>query len=100
MAAQVALRRQQANESLESLIPESLRVLPGMAVAGGGGEGNQGATARTGEIDLRWGSDPGATHPPKGKICPLFRRISLNFCVDINDLQFCVKVLCNWKLLI
>ncbi|XP_024865579.2 doublesex- and mab-3-related transcription factor 3-like [Kryptolebias marmoratus] len=34
MAAQVALRRQQANESLESLIPESLRVLPG--AAGGG----------------------------------------------------------------
>ncbi|XP_061585879.1 doublesex- and mab-3-related transcription factor 3a [Cololabis saira] len=30
MAAQVALRRQQANESLESLIPESLRVLPAL----------------------------------------------------------------------
>nr|AAN77230.1 doublesex and mab-3 related transcription factor 3 [Mus musculus] len=29
MAAQVALRRQQANESLESLIPDSLRDLPG-----------------------------------------------------------------------
>lgn len=29
MAAQVALRRQQANESLESLIPDSLRALPG-----------------------------------------------------------------------
>nr|XP_056704708.1 doublesex- and mab-3-related transcription factor 3 [Euleptes europaea] len=28
MAAQVALRRQQANESLESLIPDSLRALP------------------------------------------------------------------------
>uniref|UniRef100_A0AAZ3RFZ8 DM domain-containing protein n=1 Tax=Oncorhynchus tshawytscha TaxID=74940 RepID=A0AAZ3RFZ8_ONCTS len=32
MAAQVALRRQQANESLESLIPESLRALPGITV--------------------------------------------------------------------
>uniref|UniRef100_A0A673ZIS5 Doublesex and mab-3 related transcription factor 2a n=1 Tax=Salmo trutta TaxID=8032 RepID=A0A673ZIS5_SALTR len=29
MAAQVALRKQQANESLESIIPESLRALPG-----------------------------------------------------------------------
>uniref|UniRef100_A0A452I850 DM domain-containing protein n=1 Tax=Gopherus agassizii TaxID=38772 RepID=A0A452I850_9SAUR len=29
MAAQVALRRQQANESLESLLPDSLRTLPG-----------------------------------------------------------------------
>ncbi|XP_040395860.1 doublesex- and mab-3-related transcription factor 3 [Cygnus olor] len=29
MAAQVALRRQQANESLESLLPDSLRALPG-----------------------------------------------------------------------
>uniref|UniRef100_A0A8D0L4W6 Doublesex and mab-3 related transcription factor 3 n=1 Tax=Sphenodon punctatus TaxID=8508 RepID=A0A8D0L4W6_SPHPU len=29
MAAQVALRRQQANESLESLLPDSLRGLPG-----------------------------------------------------------------------
>ncbi|XP_060054937.1 doublesex- and mab-3-related transcription factor 3 [Erinaceus europaeus] len=31
MAAQVALRRQQANESLESLLPDSLRALPGPA---------------------------------------------------------------------
>uniref|UniRef100_A0A3Q1G1P2 Doublesex and mab-3 related transcription factor 3a n=1 Tax=Acanthochromis polyacanthus TaxID=80966 RepID=A0A3Q1G1P2_9TELE len=42
MAAQVALRRQQANESLESLIPESLRVLPGIGLPGAG-EGNQAA---------------------------------------------------------
>ncbi|KAM6169162.1 doublesex- and mab-3-related transcription factor 3 [Rhynchocyon petersi] len=34
MAAQVALRRQQANESLESLIPDSLRALPGPAPPG------------------------------------------------------------------
>lgn len=63
MAAQVALRRQQANESLESLIPESLRVLPGIGIGtgtgsgtGGGGEGNQGAPARTEELELRWSS--------------------------------------------
>ncbi|KAM9391953.1 doublesex- and mab-3-related transcription factor 3a [Pholidichthys leucotaenia] len=58
MAAQVALRRQQANESLESLIPESLRVLPGIGMAGGG-EGNQAAPARAEELELRWsGGDP------------------------------------------
>lgn len=34
MAAQVALRRQQANESLESLIPDSLRALPGPQPSG------------------------------------------------------------------
>ncbi|XP_006863796.1 PREDICTED: doublesex and mab-3 related transcription factor 3-like [Chrysochloris asiatica] len=34
MAAQVALRRQQANESLESLIPDSLRALPGPPAPG------------------------------------------------------------------
>uniref|UniRef100_UPI0037E85733 doublesex- and mab-3-related transcription factor 3a isoform X3 n=1 Tax=Semicossyphus pulcher TaxID=241346 RepID=UPI0037E85733 len=56
MAAQVALRRQQANESLESLIPESLRVLPGIGMAGAG-EGNQGATQRTEELELRWSSE-------------------------------------------
>lgn len=65
MAAQVALRRQQANESLESLIPESLRVLPAMGIAssgpgggggGGGGEGNQGPPARSEELELRWSS--------------------------------------------
>lgn len=58
MAAQVALRRQQANESLESLIPESLRVLPGIGMSGAG-EGNQGAPPRTEELELRWtGSEP------------------------------------------
>ncbi|KAM7415657.1 hypothetical protein PAMA_017945 [Pampus argenteus] len=55
MAAQVALRRQQANESLESLIPESLRVLPGIGIAGNG-EGNQGAPPRTEDLELRWSS--------------------------------------------
>ncbi|TKS77941.1 Doublesex- and mab-3-related transcription factor 3 [Collichthys lucidus] len=56
MAAQVALRRQQANESLESLIPESLRVLPGIGIPGAG-EGNQGAPPRTEELELRWSSN-------------------------------------------
>ncbi|KAK5932041.1 hypothetical protein CgunFtcFv8_003777 [Champsocephalus gunnari] len=55
MAAQVALRRQQANESLESLIPESLRVLPGLGMLGAG-EGNHGAPPRTEELELRWSS--------------------------------------------
>ncbi|KAG9355147.1 hypothetical protein JZ751_001860 [Albula glossodonta] len=63
MAAQVALRRQQANESLESLIPESLRTLPGISVPGTG-ENNQVAPPRAGEIDLRWtGEQPGNTQP-------------------------------------
>ncbi|KAM6944362.1 doublesex- and mab-3-related transcription factor 3a [Lycodopsis pacificus] len=57
MAAQVALRRQQANESLESLIPESLRVLPGIGIGiAVAGEGNQGAPPRTEELELRWSS--------------------------------------------
>ncbi|XP_035235688.1 doublesex- and mab-3-related transcription factor 3a [Anguilla rostrata] len=63
MAAQVALRRQQANESLESLIPESLRTLPSIAVPGSG-ESNQGAPPRMGELDLRWSAEqPGNNQP-------------------------------------
>ncbi|KAJ8285342.1 hypothetical protein GJAV_G00025740 [Gymnothorax javanicus] len=63
MAAQVALRRQQANESLESLIPESLRTLPSITVPGSG-ESNQGAPPRIGELDLRWSAEqPGNTQP-------------------------------------
>ncbi|CAN9512861.1 unnamed protein product [Ophioblennius macclurei] len=72
MAAQVALRRQQANESLESLIPESLRVLPvppppppvtnpaEAAPAGPGGPGGPGGpAARAEELELRWsGAEP------------------------------------------
>ncbi|XP_051525962.1 doublesex- and mab-3-related transcription factor 3a-like [Myxocyprinus asiaticus] len=61
MAAQVALRRQQANESLESLIPESLRSLPGITV----GSGEQSANSRTSDIDLRWSSDTLTPKPPQ-----------------------------------
>uniref|UniRef100_A0AAV2MNM7 DM domain-containing protein n=1 Tax=Knipowitschia caucasica TaxID=637954 RepID=A0AAV2MNM7_KNICA len=57
MAAQVALRRQQANESLESLIPESLRVLPAISEASPG----PGAPSRTGDMELRW-SGPERSH--------------------------------------
>lgn len=59
MAAQVALRRQQANESLESLIPESLRVLPGIGMAGAG-EGNRGTPPSSEELELRWSSTEAA----------------------------------------
>ncbi|XP_060926782.1 doublesex- and mab-3-related transcription factor 3a [Limanda limanda] len=55
MAAQVALRRQQANESLESLIPEALRVLPGLGLPGPG-EASQGPPLGSDELELRWSS--------------------------------------------
>lgn len=63
MAAQVALRRQQANESLESLIPESLRALPGITVS----SGEQSANPRAGDMDLRWSTDTGTPKTPQGK---------------------------------
>ncbi|KAJ8339247.1 hypothetical protein SKAU_G00360330 [Synaphobranchus kaupii] len=53
MAAQVALRRQQATESLESLIPESLRTLTGLSMPGTG-EGSEGISSRMGETDMKW----------------------------------------------
>ncbi|KAJ8005485.1 hypothetical protein DPEC_G00118450 [Dallia pectoralis] len=56
MAAQVALRRQQANESLESLIPESLRALPGISVPGHA-EGNPGPPSHSGDLEIRWTSE-------------------------------------------
>ncbi|KAM4615918.1 doublesex- and mab-3-related transcription factor 3a [Polymixia lowei] len=59
MAAQVALRRQQANESLESLIPESLRTLPGITMPGSG-EGNQEPPPRAEDLDLRWSTEQAA----------------------------------------
>lgn len=64
MAAQVALRRQQANESLESLIPESLRVLgPGIGLSGAPAENNQGGTPRSDELELRWSGGAEAGQP-------------------------------------
>ncbi|XP_066566709.1 doublesex- and mab-3-related transcription factor 3a [Amia ocellicauda] len=60
MAAQVALRRQQANESLESLIPESLRTLPGLS-APVSGESSPGPPPRTGDVGLRWPDQPGGS---------------------------------------
>lgn len=64
MAAQVALRRQQANESLESLIPESLRALPGITV----GSGEQSANPRPCEINLRWSADRVTPKPSQGNL--------------------------------
>uniref|UniRef100_A0AAZ3QVK3 DM domain-containing protein n=1 Tax=Oncorhynchus tshawytscha TaxID=74940 RepID=A0AAZ3QVK3_ONCTS len=69
MAAQVALRKQQANESLESralpgitvpgwgesIIPGSLRALPGITVPGLGA-GNRGLPPHSGDMDLQWTS--------------------------------------------
>ncbi|XP_077417068.1 uncharacterized protein LOC144048701 [Vanacampus margaritifer] len=54
MAAQVALRRQQANESLDSLIPEALRVVPAEGPAPAAVA--VGAAAATGEPEARWRS--------------------------------------------
>ncbi|KAG2466940.1 doublesex- and mab-3-related transcription factor 3a [Polypterus senegalus] len=61
MAAQVALRRQQANESLESLIPETLRTLPGLSAPVPGD--SHPAAARTGEAAGRWPSEQPAGIP-------------------------------------
>ncbi|KAG9354301.1 hypothetical protein JZ751_012425 [Albula glossodonta] len=63
MAAQVALRRQQANESLENLIPESLRTLSALSVPGNG-DGSDGTSSRIGEMDMKWTAEqPGSTEP-------------------------------------
>ncbi|XP_064411372.1 doublesex- and mab-3-related transcription factor 3a isoform X1 [Latimeria chalumnae] len=71
MAAQVALRRQQANESLESLIPESLRALPGLPTPVPG-DSNQ-LQSRAGELPMRWPSDqPGNLQLPKKGIVSCF----------------------------
>ncbi|KAG7268593.1 hypothetical protein CRUP_011740 [Coryphaenoides rupestris] len=74
MAAQVALRRQQANESLESLIPESLRTLPpSMAPLPGAADANSSprgvrsdAAAERQDVELRWSAaaeQAGHAHP-------------------------------------
>ncbi|XP_067884998.1 doublesex- and mab-3-related transcription factor 3a isoform X1 [Heterodontus francisci] len=53
MAAQVALRRQQANECIGSLIPDSIRAVQGMAAAPVTAEGRH-VAAKGGETALRW----------------------------------------------
>lgn len=59
MAAQVALRRQQANESLESLIPDTLRPMPGLS-ASLPADTSQPAS-RPGEMTVRWAQEPSST---------------------------------------
>ncbi|XP_032873684.1 doublesex- and mab-3-related transcription factor 3 [Amblyraja radiata] len=59
MAAQVALRRQQANECIGSLIPDSIRAVQGMAGAPGTAVPRHAAT-KNAESALRW--DPEQSH--------------------------------------
>lgn len=59
MAAQVALRRQQANECIGSLIPDSIRAVQGMAGVPGTAEPRHAAT-KNAESALRW--DPEQSH--------------------------------------
>ncbi|XP_036290176.1 doublesex- and mab-3-related transcription factor 3 [Pipistrellus kuhlii] len=82
MAAQVALRRQQANESLESLIPDSLRALPGPPPPGDAAAAPQPpppspqpappprpAAELAAAAALRWAAEPrpGPLQPPLAK---------------------------------
>ncbi|XP_053556582.1 doublesex- and mab-3-related transcription factor 3 [Bombina bombina] len=63
MAAQVALRRQQANESLESLIPDTLRSMPGLPSALPTDSNQQ--PVRPGEMTIRWSAEnPSAIQLP------------------------------------
>jgi len=89
MAAQVALRRQQANESLESLIPESLRALPGITV--GSGEQNPN-NPRSSDIDLRWSTETVTPKPPQGNRLHgelnVFRQLSFSNTEDQTHMSF------------
>ncbi|CAM4678985.1 unnamed protein product [Lepidochelys kempii] len=74
MAAQVALRRQQANESLESLLPDALRALPGPppppppAAAGGDCAPQRAPAELAAAAALRWASEqPAALQAPLPK---------------------------------
>ncbi|XP_018414974.1 PREDICTED: doublesex- and mab-3-related transcription factor 3 [Nanorana parkeri] len=59
MAAQVALRRQQANESLESLIPDTLRSMPGLPTSLPADTSQP--TSRPSEMAIRWAQEPSST---------------------------------------
>lgn len=59
MAAQVALRRQQANESLESLIPDTLRSMPGLPTTLPADTSQP--TSRPSEMAIRWAQEPSST---------------------------------------
>ncbi|OCT97848.1 doublesex and mab-3 related transcription factor 3 [Xenopus laevis] len=59
MAAQVALRRQQANESLESLIPDTLRSVPGLTTSLPPDTSQQ--PGRPGEMGIRWAQEAPST---------------------------------------
>ncbi|XP_067885000.1 doublesex- and mab-3-related transcription factor 3a isoform X3 [Heterodontus francisci] len=61
MAAQVALRRQQANECIGSLIPDSIRAVQGMAA----GSENRNTNTRIYNQKIMWSSEPVTVKPGK-----------------------------------
>lgn len=65
MAAQVALRRQQANESLESLIPDTLRSMPGLPNTLPSDTSQP--TSRASDMAIRWAQEPSSTMQVPGK---------------------------------
>lgn len=89
MAAQVALRRQQANESLESLIPESLRALPGITV----GSGEQSANPRPSEIEMRWSADTVTPKPSQGNLIHCLHKIVLGKTIAMHFFPSILKII-------